>query len=99
MTYKIDYWDSDAKEQRLRDATPEETAEIEARKAEAPAHLAVQARLAAIDDAIASDATVTTLKAMSNAEFSAWFTANVTTLAQARNVLERLARIVVRRVL
>lgn len=33
--YKICYWDAEAKEQQERDATPEEVAEIEARKAAA----------------------------------------------------------------
>lgn len=32
MTYKICYWDSEAREQKERDATPEEVAEIESRK-------------------------------------------------------------------
>ena len=32
MTYKVCYWDSDAMCQKERDATPEEVAEIEARK-------------------------------------------------------------------
>ena len=37
MTDKICYWDDEAKEQKERDATPEEQAEIDARKApEAP---------------------------------------------------------------
>lgn len=35
MTYKICYWDNDAKEQRERDATPAEVAEIDARRAAA----------------------------------------------------------------
>lgn len=35
MTYKICYWDTGAGEQRERDATPEEAAEIEARATEA----------------------------------------------------------------
>ena len=34
--YKICYWDSDARIQRVRDATPEETAEIDARKVAPP---------------------------------------------------------------
>lgn len=33
MTYKICYWDEAAKCQKERDTTPEETAEIDARKA------------------------------------------------------------------
>lgn len=74
-------------------------AEWDAWQAGKAARDADAARLDAVDNAIAGDATVTALKGMTNAEFSAWFAANVTTLAQARNVLERLARIVIRRVL
>lgn len=36
MTYKICYWDEVAKCQKERDATPEEAAEIDARKAAPP---------------------------------------------------------------
>lgn len=62
-----------------------------------PAPPADQMRLATIDDAIASDATVASLKAMTAGQFDAWWSANVTTLGQANNVLQRLARIVLRR--
>jgi hypothetical protein len=34
--YKVCYWDAEAKEQRERDATPEEAAEIDARKVAPP---------------------------------------------------------------
>lgn len=37
MTDKICYWDSEAGEQRERDATPDEQAEIDARRATLPA--------------------------------------------------------------
>ena len=95
--YKVCYWDAEAKAQKERDATPAEVAEIDARRNAPPNP--EDTRKAAIDSAIDADSTIAQLKAMSNAEFSAWFAANVTTLAQARNVLERLARIVIRRVL
>lgn len=36
MTYKICYWDNEANEQRERDATPEESAEIDLRKSPIP---------------------------------------------------------------
>jgi hypothetical protein len=36
MTYKICYWDSESKSQKERDATPDEVAEIEARKNTSP---------------------------------------------------------------
>ncbi len=42
MPYRIGYWDSEAGEQRERDATPEEIAEIEARSAEPPAPIIPQ---------------------------------------------------------
>jgi hypothetical protein len=57
-----------------------------------------KARVAAVDAAIAVDATIAQLKAMSNADFDTWWAANVTTLAQANNVLKRIARVVLRRV-
>jgi hypothetical protein len=56
-------------------------------------------RAAGVDQAIKDDAAVQAMKPMSNAEFDAWWAANVTTLAQANNVLKRLARVVVRRLL
>lgn len=50
MTYKVCYWDSEAQEQRERDATPEEVAEIEERQSAPPLVPAIvtmrQARLA-----------------------------------------------------
>lgn len=57
------------------------------------------ARLSAVDQAIATDSTVSSLKAMTNAEFDTWWAANVTNAAQAINVLKRIARVVIRRVL
>lgn len=66
MTYKTVYWDSEAQEQRERDCTPEEIAEIEARKAAPPpvpvevtmrqARLALLAagKLTLVDSAIAA---------------------------------------------
>lgn len=35
MTYKVCYWDAETKSQQERDATPDEVAEIDARKADA----------------------------------------------------------------
>jgi hypothetical protein len=72
----------------LRDKTPEElAADTE------------QARLVAVDSTIASDNIVASLKKMTNAEFDAWWSANVTTAAQAIAVLKRITRVVIRRVL
>lgn len=56
-------------------------------------------RVEAIEGTIAADSTVAQLKAMTNAEFDTWWAANVTNAAQAINVLKRVARIVIRRVL
>lgn len=56
------------------------------------------ARLAAIDDVIVGDATIAALKAMDAAAFDTWWAANVTTQAQANNVLKRVTRAVIRRV-
>lgn len=56
-------------------------------------------RIAAIDAEIAADSTISSLKEMSNTQFDAWWSANVTTAAQAINVLKRIARVVIRRVL
>lgn len=64
-----------------------------------PEEQAETVRKAAIDQAIAVDATVSSLKAMSNAEFDTWWAANVTNAAQAINVLKRITRVVIRRVL
>lgn len=63
------------------------------------AELDEQARLAAIDATIKEDTVIQTLKPMTNAQFDAWWAANVTNLAQANNVLKRVVRILVRRVL
>jgi hypothetical protein len=63
-------------------------------------------RLGTIDGAIAANTlgsvtpkTVAELKAMTAAEFSPWFDANVTSAAQAIALLKRLALIIIRRVL
>lgn len=52
-----------------------------------------------IDQAIASDVTLAQLKTMTNAEFSSWWDANITDATKAIAVLERLALVVIRRVL
>lgn len=58
-----------------------------------------EVRCQAITDTIIADTTIAALKAMTVAEFDTWWAANVTTLAQANNVLKRLARVVIHRVL
>ena len=56
-------------------------------------------RLAQIDSAITSDTVTGQLKAMSAAEFDAWWAANVTSAAQAIGLLKSLTRVVLRRML
>lgn len=56
-------------------------------------------RKAGVDAAISSDATIASLKAMTAAEFDAWWAANVTNAAQAINVLKRISRVVLRKLL
>lgn len=63
-------------------------------------------RLAAIDSSIAANTfgtvtpkTLAELKAMSAAEYSAWFDQNVTSAAQAIGVLKRLTLVIIRRLL
>lgn len=60
---------------------------------------AKQVRDADIDTAIAGDSVVAQLKAMTTAEFDTWWAANVTTAAQAINVLKRVTRLVIRKLL
>jgi hypothetical protein len=49
MTYKICYWDPDAKAQRERDATPDEIVEIDARKGSGPSDEELRSELRQID--------------------------------------------------
>jgi hypothetical protein len=60
---------------------------------------AEDARKAGIDQAIANDSTIQSLKAMSNSALDDWWAANVTNAAQAIQVLKRIARIVLRKLL
>lgn len=82
-----------AEEEAARDA------EEAAWSAEQPALEAEAARKAAIEDVIQADATIAQIKAMTTAEFDTWWTANVTNAAQAINVLKRVTRVVIRRLL
>lgn len=61
------------------------------------AAIADRSRCSAIENVIATDNIVQQLRAMTNAEFDAWWDANVTNATQAISVLKRLARIVLRR--
>lgn len=87
-------------------AVPMNAEEIEARQAEeaawpalAQARDAAAARDASMDQAIAGDATIAQLRAMTSADFDIWWAANVTNLAQANNILKRLTRLAIRRLL
>lgn len=83
--------------------TPEEEQAVRAEWAEADVERQQleqeQARLAEFDAAIKGDTTIAQLKAMTNAEFDAWWDANIDTAAKAIAVLKRLARVIIRRVL
>lgn len=72
-------------------------AEWDAEAAAALAAAPEAARLAAIDQAIASDALIAQLKGYTNAELSTWFAAR--TAAQRWEIVERLLRVALRRVL
>lgn len=54
---------------------------------------------AAIDAAITADAVLTQFKTMTNAEYSTWFDANITTAAQAITLLKRVTKLVRRKLL
>jgi hypothetical protein len=64
-----------------------------------PEQVAERTRLTELDAQITGSATINSLKVMTNAQFDAWWTANVANLAQALTVLKLLARIVLRRLL
>ena len=64
-----------------------------------PKQDADRARRAEYHQAIEDDATIAGLKAMSNAEFDAWWTANVTNAGQTNAMLRRLARVILVRLL
>src|SRR3990167_8167661 len=52
-----------------------------------------------LDATITGDPVTSPLKTMTNAEFDAWWEANVTNAAQAIGVLKRLTKLVIRRLL
>ena len=83
----------------VRDATPEEEAQVQVTYDTTTAQEPERVRVAELDAQISSDTVLGSFKSMTNAEFDAWWDANVTTAAQAIGVLKRLARVVIRRVL
>lgn len=81
------------------DLSPEEETQLLEFYAEEAAKEPERQRIAAIEAEIIGDTILAALKAMTAAEFDTWWAANVTTLAQANNVLKRIARVLLRRVL
>ena len=63
------------------------------------ASIAEATRVASVNTAISGDAQIQALKVMTVSDFDAWWTANVTTVAQAITIVKRIARIVVRKLL
>lgn len=63
------------------------------------ARQAEHTRIEEIEAVVKGDTIIAQLKAMDNAAYSAWFDANVTTMAQAIQLLKRLTRVIIRRVL
>jgi hypothetical protein len=57
------------------------------------------ARVETIEQSAKQDATVLSLKSMTSQQLDDWFTANITTLANARALLKILFKIVIRKVL
>lgn len=60
---------------------------------------AEQARIETLESSVASNPLVAQLKAMTNAEFNDWWSANVTNAAEAINVLKLVVRVILRRLL
>ena len=86
MSYKTTYWDG---QQRERDCTADEIAEIDERKTpKAPTAAEKQSADAA---AAKADAKVAALGEMTPAQVRAWVQANVSSLADAKDVLATLA--------
>tara|TARA_R110000803_G_scaffold83015_1_gene149191 strand:- start:144 stop:605 length:462 start_codon:yes stop_codon:yes gene_type:complete len=54
------------------------------------------ARIAELDNVVSTDTVVNNFKAMTNAEFNAWWTANVTNASDAIGVLKRVTRTMIR---
>ena len=87
MSYKTTYWDG--RQQRERDCTADEIAEIDERKTpKAPTAAEKQSADAA---AAKADAKVAALGEMTPAQVRAWVQANVSSLADAKDVLATLA--------
>jgi hypothetical protein len=97
MTYRICYWDSEAREQRERDATVEETEEIEARIATAPAALVVRQLEEDADAAIKAEATVDLVKPMKWVDYNVWWSGKNAAFKDA--VLKYMLWVLIKRVL
>lgn len=78
---------------------PDEATLLAAEPAATAAHLAKLRREAEAETSIKQDAVIASIKSMTQAEYDAWWAANVTNAAQAIGVLKRVVRIVCRRLL
>jgi len=74
----------------IRNWTAEEIAADNAAKAEA-------ARIAAIEQEIKDDTVLSNIKGMTKAQYDAWWSANITNLAQLNGAVKRIVRVVARR--
>jgi hypothetical protein len=55
------------------------------------------ARVETIEQSAKQDATVLSLKSMTNQQLDTWFDANITTLASARALLKQIFKLTIRR--
>jgi len=55
------------------------------------------ARIAAIEQEIKDDTVLSNIKGMTKAQYDAWWSANVTNLAQLNGAVKRIVRVVARR--
>lgn len=67
--------------------------------AEKAVEAAEETRVETIEQSAKQDATIITLKTMTNQQLNDWFDANITTLASARALLKVLFKIVIRRII
>jgi len=74
----------------------------QSRKDQSDAAIAAEAeenaRIDDLETAVKTDTIINQLKAMTNVEYSDWFDNNITTSAQAIQLLKRLTRVIIRRV-
>lgn len=61
--------------------------------------VAEQARLLELEEEITSDTTLSNIKSMTNAEINTWFDNNINDAASAIQLLKRIVKVLIRRVL